>query len=103
MRFQDSGFQQEVESGWVWCSSGNTFLNAVGEKSKVLKYVVDAEKQGKYLPGSRVPVLKPEELTDNPTDVLILPWNIAGELTDQVQKLAPSARIIAQPEMKQLA
>ena len=97
----------DVVVGYGAAHKGNTFLNAVGEKSRVLKYVVDAsfEKQGKYLPGSRVPVLKPEKLnTDNPTDVLILPWNIAGELTDQVQKLAPSARIwIAQPEMKQLA
>ena len=62
------------------------------------------EKQGKYLPGSQVPVLAPEELNSiNPTDVLILPWNIADELTSKIKSLAPAARIwVAQPSMKQL-
>ena len=87
-------------------SKGNTFLNAVGEASKTLEYVVDAshEKQGKFLPGSQVPVLAPEELNSiNPTDVLILPWNIAEELTSKIKSLAPGARIwVAQPSMTQL-
>ena len=39
--------------GYGAAHKGNTFLNAVGESSKTLKYVVDAssEKQGKFLPG----------------------------------------------------
>lgn len=92
--------------GYGAAHKGNTFLNAVGDESKTLRYVVDAskEKQGKFLPGSQVPVLAPDELNScNPTDVLILPWNIADELAKRIRTLAPNARIwIAQPSMKQI-
>jgi hypothetical protein len=95
-----------VVVGYGAAHKGNTFLNAVGEKSKTLKYVVDAshEKQGKFLPGSQVPVLPPEDLNSaNPDDVLILPWNIAEELSSNIKKLAPNANIwVAQPHMKKL-
>ena len=92
--------------GYGAAHKGNTFLNAVGEASKTLKYVIDAshEKQGKFLPGSQVPVLAPEYLnSENPTDVLILPWNIANELSVNIKSLAPNANIwVAQPSMKKL-
>lgn len=92
--------------GYGAAHKGNTFLNAVGEASKTLKYVVDAskEKQGKFLPGSQVPVLTPEQLNSGkPTDILILPWNIADEITEKINSLAPNVRIwIAQPSMKQI-
>jgi hypothetical protein len=95
-----------VVVGYGAAHKGNTFLNAVGDASKTLKYVVDAsyEKQGKFLPGSQVPVLAPEHLNSaNPTDVLILPWNIAEELSSNIKNLAPNANIwIAQPSMKKL-
>ena len=85
---------------------GNTFLNAVGNESRYIKYVVDAsiEKQGKFLPGSKIPVLPPEKLQSGlPTDVLILPWNIEEELTQRIRELAPNARIwVAQPFMRQI-
>ena len=85
---------------------GNTFLNSIGEQSRVLKYVVDGslEKQGKFLPGSRLPVLAPNQLAScNPSDVLILPWNIADELANNIRELAPAARIwVAQPKMRQI-
>lgn len=95
-----------VVAGYGAAHKGNTFLNAVGEASKTLIYVVDAstEKQGKFLPGSQVPVLAPEQLASgNPTDVLILPWNIASEISERIRLLLPSARIwVAQPELHQL-
>lgn len=96
----------DVVVGYGAAHKGNTFLNAVGEASRTLAYVVDAskEKQGKFLPGSQVPVLSPEQLDlASPSDVLILPWNIAPELAERIRRLAPSARIwIAQPKMRQL-
>ena len=96
----------DIVVGYGAAHKGNTFLNAVGESSKTLKYVVDAssEKQGKFLPGSQVPVLEPEQLSSaDPTDVLILPWNIAGELADRIRFLAPKARIwVAQPSLREL-
>lgn len=86
---------------------GNTFLNSVGKESKYLSYIVDAsfEKQGKFLPGSQIPVLAPEQLNHrNPTDIIILPWNIAGEIKNRIKTLAPNARIwVAQPELKQIS
>ena len=95
-----------VVAGYGAAHKGNTFLNAVGEESKNLVYVVDAssEKQGRFLPGSQVPVLAPEKLNSaNPTDVLILPWNITSEIAPIVRKCAPDARIwVAQPSMRQL-
>ena len=96
----------DVVVGYGAAHKGNTFLNAVGEASKTLAYVVDAskEKQGKFLPGSQVPVLAPEQLNSaRPTDVLILPWNIASELAERIKQLAPNARIwVAQPMMHQI-
>ena len=96
----------DIVVGYGAAHKGNTFLNAVGEASKTLAYVVDAsiEKQGKFLPGSQVPVLAPEMLDSaKPTDVLILPWNIAPEIAERVKLLAPSARIwVAHPYMRQL-
>lgn len=104
--FSDRRLAGDVVVGYGAAHKGNTFLNAVGDASKTLVYVVDAspEKQGRFLPGSQVPVLPPEQLASaNPTDVLILPWNIAPELFQRIRKLAPDARIwVAQPDMQQL-
>ena len=92
--------------GYGAAHKGNTFLNAVGKESKILSYVVDAskEKQGKFLPGSQVPVFAPEKLIDSkPDDVLILPWNISSELAKCIRELVPNVRIwVAHPEMRQL-
>lgn len=104
--FNDRRLAGDIVVGYGAAHKGNTFLNAVGESSKTLLYVVDAspEKQGRFLPGSQVPVLAPEKLdSSKPTDVLILPWNIAPELAQQVRKFAPDARIwVAQPNMQQI-
>ena len=104
--FSDKEAAGNVVVAYGAAHKGNTFLNAVGQKSKTLKYIVDAshEKQGKFLPGSQVPVLAPEMLNSlNPTDVLILPWNIAEELSAKIKTLAPDSNIwIAQPSMKKL-
>ena len=98
--------QGRVVVGYGAAHKGNTFLNSIGEASRVLKYVVDAspEKQGRYLPGSQIPVFAPKELNKaNPTDILILPWNLADEIGSAVREYCPTARIwIAQPQLKQL-
>jgi hypothetical protein len=96
----------DVVVGYGAAHKGNTFLNAVGVASRTLAYVVDAskEKQGKFLPGSQLPVLAPEQLASaQPSDVLILPWNIAPELAERIRRLTPNARTwVAQPMMRQL-
>ena len=64
-------------------AKGNTLLNYAGIKPDLLPYVCDAasSKQGKYLPGSHVPILSPEAIrSESPDLILILPWNIANEV-----------------------
>lgn len=68
-------------------AKGNTLLNYAGVKPDLLAYVCDAakSKQGKYLPGSHIPIYAPEVLQENaPDDVVILPWNIALEVRTQL-------------------
>ena len=72
-------------------AKGNTFLNAAGAGTADITMVADANpvKQGRLLPGSRIPIVSPEALlASKPDDVLILPWNIAPEIE---RKLAPMA------------
>ncbi len=71
-------------------AKGNTLLNYAGVRPDLLPYVVDASphKQGRFLPGSRIPVLSPEHLLERrPRFILILPWNLREEITTQ---LAPA-------------
>ena len=68
-------------------AKGNTLLNYAGIKPDLLPYVCDAapSKQGKYLPGTHIPILHPDELRKRKPDiVLILPWNIQAEVTQQM-------------------
>lgn len=95
-----------VVVGYGAAHKGNTFLNSIGTLSRTLPYVVDEsiEKQGRFLPGSQIPVLPPAALGEaSPTDVLILPWNIASEISQRIRKVLPDVRIwVAQPELRQL-
>ena len=67
-------------------AKGNTLLNYAGVRPDLLPFVCDAapSKQGRYLPGSRVPILPPAALKERKPDiVLILPWNVADEVVQQ--------------------
>jgi hypothetical protein len=67
-------------------AKGNTLLNYAGIKPDLLPFVCDAAaaKQGKYMPGSHIPILPPSALVKSAPDyVLILPWNIADEVKQQ--------------------
>jgi SAM-dependent methyltransferase len=67
-------------------AKGNTLLNFAGVRPDLLPYVVDASphKQGRFLPGSHIPVLAPQRLLeDQPDCVLILPWNLRDEIVSQ--------------------
>ncbi|WP_294772298.1 class I SAM-dependent methyltransferase [uncultured Rhodoferax sp.] len=72
-------------------AKGNTLLNYAGVKPDLLPFVCDAAvaKQGKYMPGSHIPILPPAVLAERRPDyVLILPWNIAAEVRTQNAALA---------------
>jgi C-methyltransferase C-terminal domain/Putative zinc binding domain/Methyltransferase domain len=68
-------------------AKGCTLLNYAGVKRDLLPYVCDAaaSKQGKYLPGTHIPIEHPDVLRARQPDiVLILPWNIQAEVIQQL-------------------
>ena len=68
-------------------AKGNTLLNYCGIKKDLIEFVVDASphKQGKFLPGSHIPVVAEGEIRKvKPDFVLILPWNIQAEILQQL-------------------
>ena len=86
-------------------AKGNTLLNYAGVKPDLLEFVYDAasSKQGKFMPGSHIPILAPNALIDQRPDyLLILPWNIAAEVKQQNALLAESGTkfVIAVPKME---
>ncbi|OBJ24972.1 class I SAM-dependent methyltransferase [Mycobacterium colombiense] len=85
-------------------AKGNTLLNYAGVRPDLLPYVCDAapSKQGKFLPGSHIPIRPPEALWEAPPEyVVILPRNIAQEVRTQLKDLAVrGARFVtAVPEL----
>jgi hypothetical protein len=67
-------------------AKGNTLLNFAGVRPDLLPFVVDKNpsKQGKFLPGSHIPIYPPSRLFSEYHDfVVILPWNIANEVIAQ--------------------
>lgn len=73
--------------GYGAAAKGNTLLNYAGVKPDLLAYVVDASphKQGRYLPGSHIPVVSEEHIRESRPDfVVILPWNLRQEITEQL-------------------
>jgi hypothetical protein len=85
-------------------AKGNTLLNAAGVDSSVIVAAVDAspEKQGRFLPGSGIPILAPSDLPRlAATDILLLPWNLRDEVSQFVTKISPASTLwIAVPEME---
>ena len=73
--------------GYGAAAKGNTLLNFAGVRPDLLPFVVDRSpaKQGKYLPGSRIPIVSEEKLAaERPDYVLILPWNLREEIAAQL-------------------
>ena len=68
-------------------AKGNTLLNFAGVRPHLLPYVVDLNpaKQGKYMPGSLIPIMTENHLRNQRPDyVLILPWNLREEVVQQL-------------------
>lgn len=68
-------------------AKGNTLLNYCGIKNDLISFVVDANphKQNKFLPASHIPVVNEAHLKEaKPDFVIILPWNLKDEITQQL-------------------
>jgi len=69
-------------------AKGNTMMNFAGVRSDLVSYVVDKNpvKQGKYMPGSRIPIVDEDKIkTNKPGYIVILPWNLKKEVMDQLE------------------
>jgi hypothetical protein len=86
-------------------AKGNTLLNFAGVRPDLVSFVCDAapSKQGRYLPGSRIPIVAPTVIADRTPDyLLILPWNIADEVMQQCRHIRQwgGRFVVAVPELR---
>jgi hypothetical protein len=69
---------------------GNTLLNYCGIGTDFIDFTVDRNpyKQGKFTPGTHIPILSPDQLRGSAADyILILPWNLKEEIVDTLQRV----------------
>jgi 2-polyprenyl-3-methyl-5-hydroxy-6-metoxy-1,4-benzoquinol methylase len=69
-------------------AKGNTLMNYAGIRPDLIPFVVDRNpaKQGKYMPGSRIPIVDEDRLRqEKPEYVVILPWNLKAEIMQQLE------------------
>ena len=97
--------QNKIVAGYGAAAKGNTLINFSGVKTDLIKFVVDlnTEKQGKYLPGSHIPIVDEKELKKiKPDYVIILPWNLKSEIVKQLNyvKKWGCKFVIAVPKLK---
>lgn len=74
-------------AGYGAPAKGNTLLNYCGIRGDFIDYTVDRSphKQGLFLPGTHIPVFHPDRIRETRPDyVLILPWNLKDEITEQM-------------------
>ena len=89
----DKKNEGKVVVGYGAAAKGNTLLNFAGVKSDLIKYVVDRSpyKQGKFMPGSRIPIVSENRLaSDKQGFVVIFPWNLSAEISNQLKNLSSS-------------
>ena len=92
-------------AGYGAAAKGNTLMNYAGIRPDLIPFICDAAKSkiGQYMPASHIPILAPSALDENTPDYLvILPWNIVGEIMKQNAHLVEKGTkfVIAVPELK---
>ncbi len=79
----DASRQGKTVAGYGAAAKGNTLMNYAGIRPDLLPFVVDRNpaKQGKYMPGSQIPIVAESRLRNaKPDYVVILPWNLKAEV-----------------------
>ena len=87
-------------------AKGNTFMNFAGIGKDLLPYVVDRSpgKLGRFMPGSRIPIVDETTLKqDKPDRIVILPWNIKDEVSEQLEyaRRWDTKFVVAIPELNE--
>jgi hypothetical protein len=100
-------FENKTVVAYGAAAKGNTMLNYAGVRSDLVSYVVDRNpsKQGKWLPGSRIPILDEGQLRKTKPDyILILPWNLQKEIVQQLSYVREwgAKFVVAQPEFSEI-
>ena len=83
----DAGREGKTVAAYGAAAKGNTLMNYAGIRPDLIAYVVDRNpaKQGKYMPGSRIPIVDEARLqAERPDYVVLLPWNLKDELVQQL-------------------
>ncbi len=86
----EARMQGKTVAGYGAPGKGNTLLNYCGIRTDFIDYTVDRNpyKQGKFLPGTHIPIFCPEKIQETQPDyVLILPWNFKEEIMEQVSHI----------------
>lgn len=87
-------------AGYGAPGKGNTLLNYCGIRPDLLPFTVDRNpyKHGRFTPGMRIPVLPPERLAaERPDVIVVLPWNLRQEITEQLAWTAEWGATLAFP------
>ena len=91
--------------GYGAAAKGNTLMNYAGIRGDLIPYVVDRNpaKQGKFMPGSRIPIVAEAYLLETRPDyIVILPWNLREEVIAQLDyaRAWGCAFVIAVPSLE---
>ena len=97
--------QGKTTAAYGAAAKGNTLINYAGIRPDLVPFVVDRNpaKQGKYMPGSRIPIVDENQLKDTKPDyVVILPWNLKAEVMQQLEYIRTwgGQFVTAVPEMR---
>jgi SAM-dependent methyltransferase len=100
--------QGKTVAAYGAAAKGNTFLNYAGVTSGdiVCAYDANPHKQGRFLPGSHIPILAPDKVAETRPDyLLILPWNLRDEIMGQMAHIRDwgGVFVTASPEVQVLA
>jgi len=79
--------QNRIVAAYGAAAKGNTLMNYAGIRPDLIPFIVDRNpaKQGKFMPGSRIPIVPEEYLhVAKPEYIIILPWNLIEEIVDQL-------------------
>lgn len=101
----DAAARGKTVAGYGAAAKGNTLLNFAGVGPDLIQFVVDRNpaKQGKFLPGSRIPIVDETVMVDaRPDYIIILPWNLKAEVLEQLgyARSWGAKFVIAVPELE---